>query len=104
AEDGIRDKLVTGVQTCALPICNEPAGALDGPCLIAQWLVEQHDTDHRANAALSVHCNGDGPTGRYCRRRGFEFHGRVLVHLLGQIGRASCRERVWMSVAAILFK
>src|SRR2546423_5787195 len=22
AEDGIRDKLVTGVQTCALPICN----------------------------------------------------------------------------------
>src|SRR5205823_11208495 len=25
AEDGIRDKLVTGVQTCALPIC-EPGG------------------------------------------------------------------------------
>src|SRR2546425_6695236 len=23
AEDGIRDKLVTGVQTCALPICHE---------------------------------------------------------------------------------
>mgnify|MGYP000309359801 CR=1 FL=1 len=23
AEDGIRDDLVTGVQTCALPICNE---------------------------------------------------------------------------------
>src|SRR2546425_9744034 len=25
AEDGIRDKLVTGVQTCALPICEVPA-------------------------------------------------------------------------------
>src|SRR5205823_6686576 len=24
AEDGIRDKLVTGVQTCALPICFQP--------------------------------------------------------------------------------
>src|SRR5205823_11038973 len=24
AEDGIRDKLVTGVQTCALPICHHP--------------------------------------------------------------------------------
>src|SRR5687767_15380584 len=24
AEDGIRDKLVTGVQTCALPICRGP--------------------------------------------------------------------------------
>src|SRR2546425_13363372 len=27
AEDGIRDKLVTGVQTCALPICPPPAPA-----------------------------------------------------------------------------
>src|SRR2546425_6311116 len=26
AEDGIRDKLVTGVQTCALPICLAEAG------------------------------------------------------------------------------
>src|SRR6266404_8318428 len=25
AEDGIRDKLVTGVQTCALPICRNPS-------------------------------------------------------------------------------
>src|SRR5437867_12545307 len=24
AEDGIRDRTVTGVQTCALPICREP--------------------------------------------------------------------------------
>src|SRR2546425_7621015 len=27
AEDGIRDKLVTGVQTCALPICLENVAA-----------------------------------------------------------------------------
>ena len=26
AEDGIRDDLVTGVQTCALPICGDYAG------------------------------------------------------------------------------
>src|SRR5205823_10619701 len=26
AEDGIRDKLVTGVQTCALPISDAPVG------------------------------------------------------------------------------
>src|SRR5687767_15243067 len=38
AEDGIRDKLVTGVQTCALPICSrrhvvvprQPAAVADG--------------------------------------------------------------------------
>src|SRR5205823_7189626 len=29
AEDGIRDKLVTGVQTCALPIC----------CIPALWII-----------------------------------------------------------------
>src|SRR3989441_7351810 len=29
AEDGIRDKLVTGVQTCALPICQDEAGQVD---------------------------------------------------------------------------
>src|SRR2546425_3856267 len=28
AEDGIRDKLVTGVQTCALPICRDERGEI----------------------------------------------------------------------------
>src|SRR5216684_6116322 len=31
AEDGIRDVAVTGVQTCALPICRHP-GTSRGPC------------------------------------------------------------------------
>src|SRR5690625_5793437 len=31
AEDGIRDGHVTGVQTCALPIC-------DGRCVLPEWL------------------------------------------------------------------
>src|SRR5215216_3270846 len=30
AEDGIRDDLVTGVQTCALPICARARGTFDG--------------------------------------------------------------------------
>src|SRR2546425_7335379 len=47
AEDGIRDKLVTGVQTCALPISFEksPASrqsnsvsAASMPDLIARWM------------------------------------------------------------------
>src|SRR2546425_13209876 len=39
AEDGIRDKLVTGVQTCALPICRrrsrspEAGGGARGRCV-----------------------------------------------------------------------
>src|SRR2546425_12885827 len=38
AEDGIRDKLVTGVQTCALPICRRGLG--HGPLKRAERLVE----------------------------------------------------------------
>src|SRR5205823_6685051 len=34
AEDGIRDKLVTGVQTCALPISSK----LDGSIRTIHWL------------------------------------------------------------------
>src|SRR5439155_3544745 len=35
AEDGIRDGHVTGVQTCALPICRSPAP----PCARRPWAV-----------------------------------------------------------------
>src|SRR2546425_8208079 len=31
AEDGIRDKLVTGVQTCALPISKQPSKVAEAP-------------------------------------------------------------------------
>src|SRR5258708_37237871 len=70
AEDGIRDDLVTGVQTCALPISTSSGvGRVDD---VAQVDVAQ------ADAA------GDG--------RGDE------------IGRASCRERVQISVVAVSLK
>src|SRR2546425_3739586 len=36
AEDGIRDKLVTGVQTCALPISGPPIPG-PGSGLVANW-------------------------------------------------------------------
>src|SRR5438093_11095130 len=37
AEDGIRDWSVTGVQTCALPILNLPAGYVPAPNPNALW-------------------------------------------------------------------
>src|SRR5436305_15203850 len=47
AEDGIRDADVTGVQTCALPICGEPETVIGaGVILIAdtdQGLLQQGD-------------------------------------------------------------
>ena len=54
AEDGIRDDLVTGVQTCALPICNK--------------LVEDYqaltDNEWRANDIRSFRFNIEDPNVR----------------------------------------
>src|SRR5438105_15068015 len=77
AEDGIRDPLVTGVQTCALPIYG--------------W--EQA----RSPAALPTprrrDCPAAGRHWRGCRGRPARCRAR-------QIGRASCRERVESAVRA----
>src|SRR5690625_7918200 len=66
AEDGIRDGHVTGVQTCALPICAAADAAGPRPRVPGAWHVR-------------------GP----------------LAGETEQIGRASCRERVEISVGVI---
>src|SRR5437868_12585164 len=86
AEDGIRDRNVTGVQTCALPI-------------LARY-IENQARHHRAMmpglifyiASHALH------TGLAYRERAVS--GLPKEHgILGpKIGRASCREGVWVSV------
>src|SRR5690625_5986176 len=74
AEDGIRDGHVTGVQTCALPILTVVQG------LVILFLA--------APVALSLaRSTPSGSAGRSDR----------WWHLT-EIGRASCRERVWIWV------
>src|SRR5258708_22514897 len=82
AEDGIRDDLVTGVQTCALPI----------------YAVEARDRRQLLDGA-----GGLGPRPRAGLRRAQAFRcGGGELRLAGavpygrhyEIGRASCRERV----------
>src|SRR5690606_40670624 len=70
AEDGIRDFHVTGVQTCALPISARPALARRRPRSVPL------------------------PRSAHRRRR------RTRLGGAPQIGRASCRERVEISVVA----
>src|SRR2546425_7499188 len=72
AEDGIRDKLVTGVQTCALPI--SPA-----LCHGALAVASKPLTNEAIDAAIA---------------RLQEWISRPVRRLLLEIGRASCRERV----------
>src|SRR3989440_6953760 len=58
AEDGIRDLIVTGVQTCALPICVGAAG-------LAAVVVDDPDDGHMPTAGDPQHQGidhaGDGP-------------------------------------------
>src|SRR5258708_18803589 len=83
AEDGIRDDLVTGVQTCALPIYNAIviSSALPFPS---------------AGPAARFQAGRDAPSDRCTGRRASETErwesGNIAV--LTKIGRASCRERV----------
>src|SRR5437867_12762918 len=77
AEDGIRDRTVTGVQTCALPICSR-AGAAG-----------------RAGGAGS---RSPRPPRRARAARGSAAarRGRTARRRPRKIGRASCRGRVWV--------
>src|SRR5205823_11407124 len=92
AEDGIRGKLVTGVQTCALPI----------------W--ELFSLGEARVGAAAPHV-GPAAVREVDEREEFPqrpaFHrladpGQVAVlEQLGEIGRASCRERVWVGGGAV---
>src|SRR5205823_9426810 len=99
AEDGIRDKLVNGVQTCALPICRSwargyvrqlglflPAGVLFGLSYAA--LFEAYYRGRVSVVAPLVATES--------------LWGVLFSVLLLQIGRASCREGVWVSVCAVV--
>src|SRR5206468_6605422 len=93
AEDGIRDLIVTGVQTCALPIYHDGAWSALG-AVYAEAL-------HKSDEAIEVYrravkANPDNPVFA-------EKLADLLIRLgrlseaqteLEEIGRASCRERV----------
>src|SRR5438270_7332645 len=85
AEDGIRDLTVTGVQTCALPIC--PTGSWQGTSGDSPLL--------RRGLSPAVPCQEPVGLLRPRRhRRGVPGGGdRVGAVKAGEIGRASCRER-----------
>src|SRR2546422_6012613 len=121
AEDGIRDVAVTGVQTCALPICqngvkaayNKVHAKLDTLTNLgyscAGEIISVGEGVHEFRPGDRVACGG----GSYANHAEINFVPRNLaVHIpsqvstlaaslttigaiaLQEIGRASCRERV----------
>src|SRR5215216_7327239 len=62
AEDGIRDDLVTGVQTCALPI-SRGSGSRAGPCPRCRRRTVRRRTDPRSVGGLVPPRRRSGRTG-----------------------------------------
>src|SRR5207248_8247055 len=95
AEDGIRDRTVTGVQTCALPISLQRPPRVTGFMLMDALIAGRFDvfTDalrHLVLPAVTLSLGGLATIVRFTR-------AGVLDTLQQdfEIGRASCRERVW---------
>src|SRR3712207_7452226 len=84
AEDGIRDIGVTGVQTCALPICPvKPTSVL--ACRSRVNGASGFSTCRATSSGVLLENTSAPPT-----RQSEKLH-RSVAH---KIGRASCRERV----------
>src|SRR5207247_6622818 len=94
------DPLVTGVQTCALPISDTRDGlrtlcrAVSGTGLSDR---NDHEPEQRGERRTRVRIAGDAQrihrTEEIAERRGDELAHRTSVRR-SEIGRASCRERV----------
>src|SRR3712207_8714895 len=82
AEDGIRDIGVTGVQTCALPICVASIVPQSNTVFVGGYFDNIGGQPRRNIAAVETESGGALP-------------GYLNVNgVVREIGRASCRERV----------
>src|SRR5439155_3209490 len=100
AEDGIRDGHVTGVQTCALPISRRSRSALRAP----RGGIDQEAAGDRGGRPRRLRdLQAEIPVARIAA--GLATRGRAAALspplLRREIGRASCRERVWSSVVGV---
>src|SRR5207244_10522778 len=93
---GIRDDLVTGVQTCALPISGNSAPVLDREIAVANpptACAQGAPAGVSASAQATLGASWKGARGERLTSR-FGRAQTILGRLTGpEIGRASCRER-----------
>src|SRR5207244_9522301 len=88
AEDGIRDDLVTGVQTCALPICVRTRGYRDDFFLKVLAAAQSGDPAMLAHVLRRQRVHLLTELRSLADARGAASGSPVVA----QIGRASCRE------------
>src|SRR5207245_5366569 len=93
AEDGIRDATVTGVQTCALPIWTYP---LPGRLLARPVCPSNGAASRRRSQKKNARLWKKSGVRAVTSYSGLACSSVVVIVV--EIGRASCRVRVWMQV------
>src|SRR5699024_11710581 len=99
AEDGIRDRNVTGVQTCALPIYLLPVFLTKKICLIWSLLLCMKTQINLATKRSILLCKCLKIT--MCFYQKIKFKQKCLSKINTEIGRASCRETEKISRIAL---
>src|SRR5699024_12208808 len=98
AGDGIRDRNVTGVQTCALPIFRYGTLNLSNGNQLPY--ADQTHLNFKLHETLDANISYDfvyGGEGKDSDLKDFDVDGKIVII---QIGRASCRERGEMRAAS----
>src|SRR5256885_14075669 len=95
AEDGIRDYKVTGVQTCALPICRAEASSHSFGLAVRIPLGASKRNAPLVEAAMTALNVAEAAERQFKdRQQAALTTARLTEANAQQIGRASCRERV----------
>src|SRR5947208_13525152 len=100
AEDGIRDDLVTGVQTCALPISYGEMDSVGSLAPVTRIVTRATSSDRRASAVQKP-SRSASRTNLPLRSVRPVAAGRFGLPGANKIGRASCRERVWIALGTV---
>src|SRR5699024_12138523 len=96
AEDGIRDRNVTGVQTCALPISMSSARELTKSSTSVPCASSFRASPPNERLPVAVSCQSGWLWGV------IPLSAKIWKIAALQIGRASCRERVALWVGGVL--
>src|SRR5437867_6348432 len=96
AEDGIRDRTATGVQTCALPICCSGVNMFSSLDLV----IGSPPNPSAVTSGPGFGYGSGPPDGPHYTQIYGSFTSSTTATGSVKIGRASCRERVKVGVGA----